>query len=240
MKRRIVPASGIILGLCVAMGPGFLGAQQANAPAGQPPASPVPAVTAPASPAPATPAPATPAPQSGDIVVNAGQPKSAPTLAPPIGKQDFDLPPGLVKAPAAPSLPPVSQAPPAKMTSVEIARQIAPRFDVARDYTRLVQCYGTADFMGAVTRVQAGRPGANPQAVTVARQIIALQDAMQPMVLAASTVRGEARFRRDYDAFAKRGQADLAKARDANTVFRPRLATLDACRQDVSRWRGGR
>ncbi|NJR20085.1 MAG: hypothetical protein HC777_00265 [Hyphomonadaceae bacterium] len=68
----------------------------------------------------------------------------------------------------------------------------------------MTQCYGTADFMGAVTRIQASRPGASAQIVGVARTIAALQDGMQPMVLAASTVRGEARFRADYDAIARR------------------------------------
>ena len=30
------------------------------------------------------------------------------------------------------------------LTKAEIAKQIAPNFDVAKNYKRLVQCYGTA------------------------------------------------------------------------------------------------
>jgi hypothetical protein len=126
------------------------------------------------------------------------------------------------------------------LTPAQIAQQIAPNFNVTRDYVRLTQCYGIADFMGAVTRIQASRPGATPQIVGVARSISGLQDAMQPMVLAASTVRGEARFRADYDAIARRGQSELASSRAPNVTMQRRLATLDACRADVVRWRGGR
>lgn len=231
MKGRVVVS---VLGVCLTAPlvfvPVFVAAQQATANV----------VTAP-----------TPSVDPNQIIVKTIPTQSSnegtgpASMMPGIDLPKLDVPAGMIPTPKpTPSLPtnlpPATKAPPTKLTPVEIARQIAPRFDVARDYNRLVQCYGTADFMGAVTRVQAGRPGATPQAVNMARQIIALQDGMQPMVLAASTVRGERKFRTDYDAFAKRGQADLAKARDPNTVLRPRLATLDACRADVSRWRGGR
>jgi hypothetical protein len=139
--------------------------------------------------------------------------------------------------PALPSPATAPTAPRGPLTPTEIAREIAPNFDVSREYTRLVQCYGTADFMGAITRIQASRPGAPKQVVGVAREIMARSDAMQPMVLAASTVRGEPRFRADYDAFARQGQRELAGAKNPNVVMQRRLATLEACRRDVTRWR---
>jgi hypothetical protein len=190
-----------------------------------------------------------PATASPDITVNIGG-GARPTggLAP---LPNVELPPGMVPpatknastmSTVPPLLPsrPQPTAPPAKLTPAQIAQQIAPNFDVTRDYVRLTQCYGMADFMGAVTRIQASRPGATPQIVNVARTISGLQDAMQPMVLAASTVRGEARFRSDYDAVARRGQTELATSRTPNVTMQRRLATLDACRADVTRWRGGR
>ncbi len=182
-----------------------------------------------------------------EITVNIGgaAPKSG-GLA-PLPKVEFDLPAGLIP-PSATATPPPSPliprpsplASPAKLTSTQIAQQIVPNFNVTRDYVRLTQCYGIADFMGAVTRIQASRPGATPQIVSVARSIAALQDGMQPMVLAASTVRTEARFRADYDAIARRGQQELATSRTPNVTMQRRLASLDACRADVVRWRGGR
>ena len=177
-----------------------------------------------------------------EITVNVGGQTPRPGGLAPLPKAEFDLPPGLIVAPRASVLPPprpIPSAPPAKLTPAQIALQIAPNFNVTRDYVRLTQCYGTADFMGAVTRIQAGRPGATPQVKNVARSIAALQDGMQPLVLAASTVRTEARFRADYDAVARRGQNELASSRTPNVTMQRRLATLDACRADVVRWRGG-
>lgn len=231
------------------------------APAAPPvPVMPVPAPPVPVTPVLATPVPAppilpvppqnatTPPPATAEPEINlriGGQtPKTAPLA--PLPKVVFDLPPGLVpptattSGPPAPLLPPRPTAPPAKLTPAQIAQQIAPNFNVTRDYVRLTQCYGVADFMGAVTRIQASRPGATPQIVGVARSIAGLQDAMQPMVLAASTVRTEARFRADYDAIARRGQQELATSRTPNVTMQRRLASLDACRADVVRWRGGR
>jgi hypothetical protein len=178
-----------------------------------------------------------------EVTVNLGRKGPAVPLIAPLETKAFELPQDM--APSAsptptsqapiPALPP--PAPRGPLTPAEIAREIAPNFDVSRDYTRLVQCYGTADFMGAVTRIQASRPGAPAQVVGVAREIMALSDAMQPMVLAASTVRGEPRFRSDYDAFARQSQRELAGAKNPNLVMQRRLATLEACRRDVTRWR---
>jgi hypothetical protein len=215
--------------LCLTALPAFVVAQQV-------PATPPAPVAAPAPPA------------APEITVNIGGAKPTTGGIAPLPKVEFDLPAGMTPPAAssttapAPLLPsrPAPVAPPAKLTPAQIAQQIAPNFDVTRDYVRLTQCYGVADFMGAVTRIQASRPGATPQVVNVARSIATLQDAMQPMVLAASTVRTEARFRADYDAIARRGQQELATSRTPNVTMQRRLASLDACRADVVRWRGGR
>ena len=183
-----------------------------------------------------------------EVTVNIGRKAPATPSIAPLETKQFELPQafdpsaGSVASndPTLPVLPSSTMAPTAPrgpLTPAEIAREIAPNFDVSRDYSRLVQCYGTADFMGAITRIQASRPGAPKQVVGVAREIMALSDAMQPMVLAASTVRGEPRFRADYDAFARQGQRELAGSKDANAVMQRRLATLEACRRDVTRWR---
>jgi hypothetical protein len=185
-----------------------------------------------------------------EVTVNLGRKAPAAPMIAPLETKQFELPqefnPNAASAATADTtLPALSSpamamppaAPRGPLTPAEIAREIAPNFDVSRDYTRLVQCYGTADFMGAITRIQASRPGAPKQVVGVAREIMALSDAMQPMVLAASTVRGEPRFRADYDAFARQGQRELAGAKNPNAVMQRRLATLEACRRDVTRWR---
>jgi len=183
-----------------------------------------------------------------EVTVNIGRKAPATPSIAPLETKQFELPQafdpsaGSVASndPTLPVLPSSAMAPTAPrgpLTPAEIAREIAPNFDVSRDYSRLVQCYGTADFMGAITRIQASRPGAPKQVVGVAREIMALSDAMQPMVLAASTVRGEPRFRADYDAFARQGQRELAGSKNANAVMQRRLATLEACRRDVTRWR---
>jgi hypothetical protein len=252
MKSRFL--SG--LAMAVTALPALVLAQQtpASPPIGVPIPAPVGAPTPPTVPVPpVVPIPpqngVPPPPATGEPEINlriGGQtPKTAPLA--PLPKVVFELPPGMTPPPTstttgppAPLLPPRPAAPPAKLTPAQIAQQIAPNFNVARDYVRLTQCYGIADFMGAVTRIQASRPGATPQIVNVARSIVGLQDAMQPMVLAASTVRTEARFRADYDAIARRGQNELATSRTPNVTMQRRLASLDACRVDVVRWRGGR
>lgn len=242
MKGRFV--SGLMV--CLTATPAFSVAQQSPVAAPVPVAAPAPAT--PSSVPPVVGAP-TPSP-SPEITVNIGGPAPQTGSMTALPKAEFDLPAGLI-APAqrttavpvsAPLLPSrtATAPPPAKLTPAQIAQQIAPNFNVARDYVRLTQCYGIADFMGAVTRIQASRPGATPQIIGVARSIGALQDGMQPMVLAASTVRTEARFRRDYDAIARRGQQELATSRTPNVTMQRRLASLDACRADVVRWRGGR
>ena len=183
-----------------------------------------------------------------EVTVNLGRKAPATPSIAPLETKQFELPQAFDPnaAPAAPreATPPTLPSsaisptvPVGPLTPAEIAREIAPNFDVSSDYTRLVQCYGTADFMGAITRIQASRPGAPKQVVGVAREIMALSDAMQPMVLAASTVRGEPRFRADYDAFARQGQRELAGSKNPNVVMQRRLATLEACRRDVIRWR---
>lgn len=185
----------------------------------------------------------TPAPVEPEVTVNLGAKPSPTGPLAPLPKIEFDLPEGLIPKVPLPAPQPIAETAPTvakKLTPEEIARKIAPNFDVGRDYVRLTQCYGIADFMGAVTRIQVARPSATPQIVGVARTIGAMQEAMQPMVLAASTVRTEARFRRDYDAIARRGQAELATSKTPNATMTRRLATLDACRVDIARWRGGK
>jgi hypothetical protein len=266
MGNRFVCAATLFLVSAPAMG---LAQQGATPPAPMSPVKVIaPAVTPvpvlPAAPVVATP-PTAPAPSAAPVVPVAPGAPSLPATnsdvrvniggaAPATGGlaplPTVELPPGMTVPPApkvsAASVPPLlpprplPPAPPAKLTPAQIAQQIAPNFNVTRDYTRLTQCYGIADFMGAVTRIQASRPGATQQIVGVARSIAGLQDAMQPMVLAASTVRGEARFRADYDAIARNGQRELATSRTPNVTMQRRLATLDACRGDVIRWRGGR
>ena len=189
-------------------------------------------------------------PAMPEVTVNLGRKPADTPLYAPLETKRFELPPVVdPTAPAAPLAPDmtsivppaagpvVPEMPAGPLSKEEIARQIAPNFNVATDYTRLVLCYGTADFMGAITRIQASRPGAPAQVVNVAREIMALSDAMQPMVLAASTVRGEPRFRADYDAFARQGQRELASSKNPNALMQRRLATLEACRKDIVRWR---
>jgi hypothetical protein len=180
------------------------------------------------------------APQPPEITVNLGRPLTDPGVIAPLGKLELDVPQGLMpeaNQPAAPVMPPPPSQP---LTKAQIAKEIAPNFDVTKDYARLVKCYGTADFLGAITRIQASRPGAPPQVVGVAREIMALSDAMQPMVLAVSTVRGEPRFRADYDGVARAGQRDLAASKNPNATMQGRLAMLESCRRDVTRWRAQR
>ena len=133
--------------------------------------------------------------------------------------------------PARPSRPPTPQ---------EIAREIAPNFDVATDYNRLTQCYGTADFMSAFMRVRASRPGAAPQLRAVAGQIAGMKAQMQPFVLAASTVRTETRFRTDYDRVARGISTQISRARNPDPIIQTQLRTLDACSRDLNKWRGAR
>jgi hypothetical protein len=182
-------------------------------------------------------------PQPPEITVNLGRPITDPGVIAPLGKLELDVPQGLLPQATEPAAPaPVLGPPPPNqpLTKAQIAKEIAPNFDVTKDYARLVKCYGTADFLGAITRIQASRPGAPPQIVGVAREIMALSDAMQPMVLAASTVRGEPRFRADYDGVARAGQRDLAASKNPNATMQGRLAVLESCRRDVTRWRAQR
>ena len=182
-------------------------------------------------------------PQPPEITVNLGRPITDPGVIAPLNKLELDVPQGLLpqaSEPAAP-VPMLDPLPPNQpLTKAQIAKKIAPNFDVGKDYARLVKCYGTADFLGAITRIQASRPGAPPQVIGVAREIMALSDAMQPMVLAVSTVRGEPRFRADYDGVARASQRDLAASKNPNATMQGRLAMLESCRRDVTRWRAQR
>lgn len=130
--------------------------------------------------------------------------------------------------------------PPPPMTPLQEARQLAPAFAMPRDYQRLVQCYGTANFMEAVTRVRANRPGATADVRNLVTELIRLQGAMQPMVLIASDARTERRFRADYTAVGDRLQRDLGASRNPEATLQTNLRTVQACQRDVVRWRGGR
>lgn len=135
----------------------------------------------------------------------------------------------------AQSVPPRPDRP---LTPQEIAKEIAPNFNVATDYTRLTQCYGTADFMSAFMRVRANKPGAAPQLRAVANQIAGMKGQMQPFVLAASTVRTEARFRADYDRVARGISTQIARARNPDATIQAQLRGLDSCSRDLNRWNG--
>lgn len=130
--------------------------------------------------------------------------------------------------------------PPPPMTPLQEARQLAPAFAMPRDYQRLVQCYGTANFMEAVTRVRANRPGATADVRNLVTELIRLQGAMQPMVLIASDVRTERRFRTDYTAVGDRLQRELGASRNPEATLQTNLRTVQACQRDVIRWRGDR
>lgn len=125
------------------------------------------------------------------------------------------------------------------MTPLQEARQLAPAFAMPRDYQRLVQCYGTANFMEAVTRVRANRPGATADVRNLVTELIRLQGAMQPMVLIASDNRTERRFRADYTAVGDRLQRELGASRNPEAALQANLRTVQACQRDVVRWRGG-
>ncbi len=126
------------------------------------------------------------------------------------------------------------------LTKEEIAKEIAPFFDTSKDYKRLTQCYGTADFVGALMRVRASQVGAPKQLAMVADQIGGLQAQMQPFVLATSTVYSEVKFRNDYDAIAKGVKKKVFGQKDTGKAMQPYLKTLDACGKDINKWRGGK
>lgn len=130
--------------------------------------------------------------------------------------------------------------PPPPLTPLQEARQLAPAFAMPRDYQRLVQCYGTTNFMEAVTRVRANRPGATADVRNLVTELIRLQGAMQPMVLIASDDRTERRFRTDYTAVGDRLQRELGASRNPEATLQTNLRIVQACQRDVVRWRGGR
>ncbi len=124
-------------------------------------------------------------------------------------------------------------------TKAEIAKEIAPFFDTSKDYKRLTQCYGTADFIGALMRVRANQTGAPKQLGAIADQIGGMQAQMQPFVLASSTVFTEQKFRNDYDLIAKGVKKKVFGQKDMGKAMQPYLKTLDACGKDIYKWRGG-
>jgi hypothetical protein len=109
---------------------------------------------------------------------------------------------------------------------------------VDREYGRLVQCYGTANFMEAFLTVRLSRPGAPQQVRTMLAAVGDLKGRMQPEVLAASTVRTEARFRADYSAVGDRLQSEFGRASNPDTALQTNMRTLSGCETDVQRWRG--
>lgn len=143
-------------------------------------------------------------------------------------------------APPRANVPTAPIAPTRPATPQEIAREIAPNFNVSTEYNRLVQCYGTADYLSALMRVRAARPGSTPQIRGLANQITGLKAQMQPFVLAASTVRTEARFRADYDRVARNIGTSVGRAANPDAVIQTHLRAMDGCNRDVRRWRGGR
>ena len=129
-------------------------------------------------------------------------------------------------------------APQKPLTKAEIAKQIAPNFDVGKNYKRLVQCYGTADFLGAFTDVRASSPGANPQLKKMATSINAQKAQMQPFVLATTQTVPADKFRADYDKAARVVQNQVFGAKDFNLALNKQLATLNSCGKDMRTWAG--
>ena len=169
----------------------------------------------------------------GKINFNAGR-VSTDTVLPPV-----DDPLLQTTTPTVPDAEP--QAPPAPtrpLTPDEIAKEIAPNFDVAKDYNRLVQCYGTLDFTAAFMQVRASKPGAAPQLKALAAQLDGLKKGMQPFVLAASTVRSEAKFRADYSAVSTKAQNQFFAAPNPDAFMQSKLQMANACQNDARTWAG--
>ncbi|KAF0106687.1 MAG: hypothetical protein FD163_1976 [Hyphomonadaceae bacterium] len=183
-----------------------------------------------------TPVATTPAPPENNVRLIPRSGNLSDALGPTSADDIIPALPQVTAPIARPTAPPAPTRPP---TREEIAREIAPNFNVATDYNRLVQCYGTADYMAAFTRVRANRPGATPQIRAMATQISGIKTQMQPFVLAASTIRTEARFRADYDRVARNVQNQIAASRNPDPIMQAQLRTLNACQTDIRRWRGG-
>ena len=126
------------------------------------------------------------------------------------------------------------------LTKAQIAKQIAPYYDVTKNYNRLVQCYGTADFLGAFTNVRASSPGANPQLKKMAASIDAQKGQMQPFVLASMQTIAADKFRADYDKIARNVQNQVFGAKDFNVALNKQLATLNSCGKDIQKWHNGK
>ncbi len=168
----------------------------------------------------------------GKINFNAGR-VSTDTVLPPV--DDPLLQSATPQPVAEPQAPP---APTRPLTPDEIAKEIAPNFDVAKDYNRLVQCYGTLDFTSAFMQVRASKPGAAPQLKALAGQLDGLKKGMQPFVLAASTVKSEAKFRADYSAVSTKAQNQFFTAPNPDAFMQSKLQMANACQQDARKWAG--
>ena len=168
----------------------------------------------------------------GKINFNAGR-VSTDTVLPPVDDPLLQTTPTEpVAEPQAPT------APTRPLTPDEIAKEIAPNFDVAKDYNRLVQCYGTLDFASAFMQVRASKPGAAPQLKTLAGQLDGLKKGMQPFVLAASTVKSEAKFRADYSAVSTKAQNQFFAAPNPDAFMQSKLQMANACQNDARKWAG--
>lgn len=177
----------------------------------------------------------TPAPApvlGGKINFNAGR-VSTDNVLPPIDDPLLQTSP--IVEPQEPQ-PPV--LPPRPLTPDEIAKEIAPNFDVAKDYNRLVQCYGTLDFTSAFMQVRANKAGANPQIKGLAAQLDGLKKGLQPFVLAASTVKSEAKFRADYSAVSTKVQNQFFAAPNPDAFMQSKLQMANACQKDARGWAG--
>lgn len=240
-------ARAAVLGVLVLV-PGLAAGQGAvPAPAPAPAPAPVPvSVADPAGVASGSlpvlpPVPQITVPSTGAVGGVAGPGAAGPGAIPGVPALPGAATTGLPEVPrlTVPVIGPQPAAAPA-LTPLQQARQLSPGFVVGRDYARLVQCYGTTSYMEAVTRVRAGRPGADPGTRTLVTDLIRLQGSMQPMVLVASEARTERRFRSDYTAVGDRLQGQLRTSRDPEATLQANLRTVIACQRDIARWRGER
>lgn len=135
---------------------------------------------------------------------------------------------------------PAKKAPIIPLTNEQIAKGLAPGFNAAKDYKQFVKCYGTADFTGALFRIQAKSPRANKQVKALSAQIDGLIGAMQPVYLAAARLKTDSVLRNDYNAYAEGISGQIAKSSNPDAIVQEQLKALDTCRPDVLRWRGGK
>lgn len=130
---------------------------------------------------------------------------------------------------------PVPQKP---LTKEEIAKQIAPDFDVEKNYNRFVQCYGTLDFMSAFMEVRAKQPNTNKGLKGLSSQLSNLKNGLQPFVLATSTLKTEEQFRKDYSAVSDKTSDRFFNAKNPEAELQGNLKTINSCQQDARKWAG--